>query len=62
MGSDPFKSKKQTEKSVQHFKNCFNDDQQGYVVVICYSISVEIVLIVSGICWEKQIYFSQVSL
>ena len=42
-------------------ENCYNDDKQGYVVVICYSISVEIVLIVSCICWEKQIYYSQVS-
>ena len=41
-------------------ENCYNDDQQGYVVVIWYSISVE-VLIVSCICWEKQIYYSQVS-
>ena len=31
-------------------------------MVICYSISVEIVLIVSHICWEKQIHYSQVSL
>ena len=38
-------------------ENCYNDDQQGYVVVICYSISVELVLIVSCICWEKQIYY-----
>ena len=30
-------------------------------MVICYSISVGILLIVSCICWEKQIY-SQVSL
>ena len=31
-------------------------------MVICYSISVGILLIVSCICWEKQIYYSQVSL
>ena len=31
-------------------------------MVICYNISVEIVLIVSRICWEKQIYYSQASL
>ena len=35
-------------------KKCFNDGQQGYVVVISYGISVAIVLIVSRICWEKQ--------
>ena len=43
-------------------KKCFNDGRREYVVVICYSISVGIVLIVSRICWEKQIYYSQVSL
>ena len=42
-------------------ENCYTDDQPGYVVVNCYSISVEIVLIVSCTCWEKQIYYSQVS-
>ena len=36
--------------------------RQGYVVVICYSISLEIVFIVFHICWEKQIYCTQASL
>jgi len=46
MWSDLLASEKQTEVSVQHFYKLFYyDGRQEYEMLICHSISVEIVLI-----------------